>query len=816
MRAGGFVFIPFDVDELVHWLKAAQVNNGHLVETAELRVLRQAAARVLTLRLTSPEEVLAMSAEGITSCTSAVASLWNDESVEVETAAVMSDWVWRNLIFGSVGDYTNLEVEDRKGWIRESFFKRASLMFLPRHIERSDRLSSYIEWVESSLVYMLRYANADLIDDALATVSDNIASQETETGPYGNFFLSLLPATSRRYLIRRFPDRAAQWGFALGKTLSLDSDTSIYDDDLFTAAEELFSGVPKTSVSSITGNEIAIRMNAENSSVVLEWQQDEARLRRHIPELSVLSPDSHVRVATLHAIFKQVGPTATALLPLSAEIESRIPTPNELKVLFEEISNGLAAIQGRLLHKISVGQPIGATDVLPHDLRYFEKFASPVPATFDWETYSREILIPYRKALLDRDLTRGLDICCVGALRDDLCPGQWIGHIDDGAAWEALFGLAAERTPNYLLAAVDIALYRQEDKRFQEFAEQGISKLCDDEFQADVDIYYLLWILTEFALNHLSLIENTAKQPGFWRRMCAWMQMEFVVRGLMKDPTSIAMDSLGEWCRSNMSLFGGYAELLDCREEPVYLPSWRMSPRALQCEVLGRLVALRSRHASEGRIVPHSEKIDRALERAEERGDLLKCFFPGPLEGQRKVVQAPSDELVRALHGARPTLADSSSWNLMLNVSHMHKLGEAQLVLAREAVQETEDVALQEEHSNYLISLELASVVAKINRDAQLANAIADFVTRIAGRISDENDICLVLQIYLQAAAAFEDQDAWFDWLEERLAILAECLPGPPNQSLRILVEQLDAIEVVLPVESWFHRRARAIAAAGA
>ena len=818
LRAGGFVFIPFDVGELVHWLKAAQVNNGHLLETAELRVLRQATARVLTLRLTSPEEVFAMSAEGITACTSAVASLWNDESVEVQAAAVMSDWVWRNLIFGSVGDYTSLQVENRKAWIRESVFKRASLMFLPRHIEHSDRLSSYIEWVENSLVYMLRYANADLIDDALATVSDNIASQETETGPYGNFFLSLLPATSRRYLIRRFPDRAVQWGFTLGKTVSLDSETSIYDDELFAAAEELFSGVPKTSVSSITGNEIAIRMDAENSSVVLEWLQDEARLRRHIPELSVLSPDSHVRMTTLHAILKQLGPTATALLPLSAEVESRIPTQDELKALFEEISDGLAAIQARLLHKISLGQPIGATDVLPHDLRYFEKFASPVPATSDWETYRHETLVPYRKALLDRDLTRGLDICCLGALRDDLCPGQWIGHIDDDAAWQALCGLAAERTPNYLLAALDIALYRQHDERFQQFAEKAISKLCDDEFQADddVDIYHLLWILTEFALNCQSLMENATKQPGFWRRMCAWMQMEFVVRGLLKDPGSIAVDSLAKWCQSNMSLSGRYAELLDCREEPVYLPSWHLSPRALRCEVLGRLVALRSRHVSEGRNMPHSEKIDQALERAKEHGDWLKCFCPGPLEGQRQAIQTPPDELVRALQEAQPHLTDPASWNLIVNVSHMYKLGEVQLVPAREAIQETEDVLSQNEHSSHLISLELASVVAKINRDAQLANAIADFLTRIAGSISDENDIYLILQIYLQAAAAFEDQDAWFDWLEEKLAILAECLPGPPNQSLRILVEQLDAIEVVLPVESWFHRRARAIAAAGA
>ena len=32
LRAGGLVFIPFDVHELIHWLRGAQVNNGHFLE----------------------------------------------------------------------------------------------------------------------------------------------------------------------------------------------------------------------------------------------------------------------------------------------------------------------------------------------------------------------------------------------------------------------------------------------------------------------------------------------------------------------------------------------------------------------------------------------------------------------------------------------------------------------------------------------------------------------------------------------------------------------------------------------------------------
>ena len=818
LRAGGLVFIPTDVDELVHWLKASRAENGQLSESAELRALRQTTARILTLRLTNREETFAMSAEGVTRCTSAVASLWNDESVTVEAASVKSDWVWRHLVFGSVGDYTNSDAEERRAWIRDSVFKRASLMFLPPRIEHVDRLSSYTEWVEGSIVNTLRYANTDLIDHALASISDNIDSRGAETESYGHLFLRLLPERSRHYLLQRFPDRGLQWGFQLGKTFSLDSETLIYDHQLFNAAKEVFSGAGEKSVTSTTGNEINVRFDTEHSGIILEWSGDEGNHSRHFPELSVLSSDSGARLTSLRAILKQLGPTAATSLSLVAELETREPTQEELKAIFHEIGNGFVAIRGRLLHKIAFGQPIGLTDVLPQDVSYFEKLASPVPETGDCETYVRDILIPYRRALLERDLFRGLEICSLGALRDDLCPGKWIIHIDDDVVWDALCALAPERTPNCLLASLDIALYRQGDERFRNFAEQAILKLSQDEFRVNDngDIYHLFWILTEFALNGVNLIENVATQPGFWRRMCAWMQAEFVVRCLLTDTGSIAVDNLSEWCRSNMALSGSYAELIDCREEPMYLSSWRLSPQALRCQVTGRLVSLRSRHESEGRGIPHSEKIDQALERANDRGEWLKCFCPGPLDGQRRAMQSAPDDLVTTLHEARPKLANPASWHLTLNASHIYNVAEAEIALARQAVQERGDAISKDEQQSYLISLELASIIAKINRDGQLANAITDAVIHITGSISDEDDICLILQIYLQAAAAFEDRDTWFDWLEEKLAILANCLPGPPNQSLRTFMEQLDLMEIILPVEAWFHRRARAIAATGA
>ena len=167
------------------------------------------------------------------------------------------------------------------------------------------------------------------------------------------------------------------------------------------------------------------------------------------------------------------------------------------------------------------------------------------------------------------------------------------------------------------------------------------------------------------------------------------------------------------------------------------------------------------------------------------------------------------------LKEAVPDISLPASWHFIANASHLHALGDTELGAARDALTRIPDSIDEGEMQNNLLSLEVASIVAKASRDTLLADAVADAVIRVSTRVSNENDIWLILVICLQAAAAFEEHDAWFDWLEERLARIASCLPGPPNKSVRIFLEHLDAMETILPIDSWFHRRARSIASAG-
>ena len=819
LRTGGFVFIPFDAAELVHWMKTAFVENGRLEEGAEIRAIRQSLVRAHDLGVVNPAEMVALQTEVSKTCISVIRSLWNDESLVMESAAALSEWIWRHLVVAVLGDGGHIEKKQRDDWIRASMLDRVKLVLLPPFIDSRDRRIAYADWVETSVLQPLRQANSDLIEEALISLCDMISDQGDEAVHYGRLFLEQLPEALRQYLLARYPERAQLWGFMARRIFTLDTDISITDHDLFGAAKDVFSGVEVVSIKSTSGSEITVNLDAETGSIVLEYSVAESNTRIMIPQLALLSSDPSVRTTTLRSMMERFGPTAPDFDRLGHKIELREPKEHELSPVFHEASRGVAAVQDSLLNKFKFDLDIDDEDILPQDLDYFDKFVGPRPETRDPELYIREVLIPYRTTLLSRDLKRGLDICCLGALRDDLCPGRWMLDFDDDVVWEALSECGADGVPIALLGALDVALYRQHDERFRTYAEKAVAKLCDEEFsqQEGMDIYRLLWAFTRFSFNRINLIENGTKQPGFWKRMCAWMQAQFVARALLTVSAAIDVDRVEEWSMSGMALVGTYAELVDAREEPMLLLTERLPPVDLRWEVLGRLVSLRARHSKEGRNVPRTEEIDRALERAQESGNWIKCFFPGPLEGHlRPVVPAPED-LTKILKEAEPDIAVPGSWHLITSASHLHALGEPELANARDAATRIPHSVDESEIQNYIHACELASIVAKTNRDTLLADAVADAVTRICGKISNENGIFMIILICLQAAAAFEEHDAWRGWLEERFAGIASRLSGPPtNQAVRIFLEHLDAMETVLPIDSWFHRRARSVASAGA
>ena len=815
LRQSGFVFIPLESDELVHWLTSAKVDDGQLKESVELKTLRQTMARIHSLSVLTPEETLALSVNLHRVCKATIESVWEDESLTIEQATMQSNWVWCHLMNADMGRSQPIAQEPYTERMRDLLSLRLGHLLLPTSIRSHDRRAHYTRWIEWAILKPLLPANADLIKKGLTAACDWISALENDQEMYGSLFLEQLPEAARRVLIAQDAEFARQYGLETKQLCSLGPDTTLVSSELFAAAREVFATGRERSVQDIAGKDIEIGLDTGDQNIILKGSNAEDISHQvQVPDLALLSPNREVRRRTLDTIISRLGPTATDFQELLDNIDSRELSDQELAALFEESAHSVAAVQARLIDKINQGLPVNVTDLIPQSLSYFERFAGPNPDAQEPESYFHDVLVPYRKVLLNRDVRAGLDICCLGALRDDLTPGQWVADLANDAVWDALSSCHANSNPFSLLGTLDVALYRQEDEHFREFASAAVTTLLDKRFgqQEGLDIYSLLQMLYEFVLNRLNLLENGATYPGYWKRMGAWMQAGLIARAMTESSSSINIVTFRQWLHSNMIAAGVYADLVPARQEPMLLAGRIL----LRSEILWRLYVLKLRHEREGRHVPRSEDINQVFAQTDERGQTLVLGLPGPLEGHGRPTAPVPQETIDKIEDTWTDGAEPSALHRLATISQFFALGQPELERTQKTVKTLKENNAPSELPASLRLLESASIVAAANRNAPLADGVADAVAGLAPRMSTEEEIQRILRIMLQAAAAYEEHDAWFKWLEEGLAGIATHLPPPPNESLRMFLGHLGGIERILSIDSWFHVRARTIALAGA
>ena len=817
LRQGGFGLIPLESDEMAHWLREANIDNGQLVESVELRAIRQNITCISTLEWTTPDEELSLANNITGTCMQVIFELWDDQTLPPQKAKLLTDWLWRNLMTTVIPGYRHCSPSDYPKWIREVMTMRLGCLFAPVPSRLQEHHAQYNNWIEQAVLGPLWPANTDLIESALDFSIESISHISENEDAFGNLYLRQLPINLRRKVCARNPAFAEKSGFREEWEFSIGEDIKLLGSKLFNAVRKVFADGGELRVENKVGNNVSVHLDSKEQNIVIARLDNEGTPHNSfpIPEFSLLSPNQEVRNLALRNVIERIGPAAKDFQKLYEKIQLRPSNGQEFSTIISELSNGVVAIQSALADKITSGSSFGLTDIVPQSVTYFEKFCGPNPGALDPDTYFQDVLVSSRIGLLGYNLGAGLDICCLGALRDDLAPGRWIENYDNDAVWEALSSSKVQGTPFSLLGALDIALYRQEDERFQDFAADAITQLTDVSFgrRDGLDIYELLAILTSLVINQINILPNGANYPGFWKRMSAWMQAGWIARTMTEASIPIDIDSLREWAIDNMVRAGAYSGLIDAREEPMYFGS-SITSQDFRGGMLRRLQSLKVLHEGLGHTVPLAENINHLITGPE--GMVLPEIFysRGPLVAHKgptiPIPSEHSDLLEKAW------AENNQPWAMLVTVSQLYVLSEKELDRARQniigIVGEGQGISLQVEN----MDLELASIVAAASRDTILADSLGRVAVNMARMASKEKEIQKIFQIILQAAAAYEKRDEWFHWLEEKLAQIATCLPQGQNNVLSLFLGCLDEIQVILPADSWFHIRARCIALAGA
>jgi hypothetical protein len=629
-----------------------------------------------------------------------------------------------------------------------------------------------------------------------------------EAALIANYLRNIQPPPVRSRLLHD-ETLGGRFGLIPRRIITLGGEIHFDQQKLFASVRRALIDQQTVSLLDVEGHEIVVTV--DQGQVILGSPSMGRKVQ--ISDLMFLSPNSEVRIRTLKRLIDRFGPTAPDFSALLTKAEERELSDDEVDALFAEGATGVAALQARATAALKTNQAT-LENLVPSSLVYFERFCGPNIASADHEEYFRRILPQYRKDLIRRDLVRGLDICLQGALRDDLLPGTWTDHVNDDELWDALTACDPWCNPFALLGSLDIALGRQHDERYQAFAEKAVKKLVEEEFPRSDgnDTYELLALWAELVLNRINSLECGALYPPCWKHMCAWMQAGFLVR--LTQSIRIELDSFREWIQRNKTLAGVYAKMLDLRYEPMYRAA-EMSRGALREEVIGRLLIVRDRHSTAGRIVPGSDSIGEAVARLMAQGS-LGWALPGPLDGHRRPAETgrnrlSEDDRQKFAVDLANTL-DVAILSTLAYLSQRYDLGEAVLVRMREIIERTAFASAERRLDERIGRLINAGLVAGAQRDEELAGVIASAVVGIAHRVHSGSETVDILQALLSAGTAFQGEDAWAEWLERHLTEIAIRLP--PGEPSKTLLAHLQELKKVLKLNLGIHVRAEALASA--
>ena len=805
LRRGGYAFVPVESKELSYWLRQATIEDDQVRETPELAIIRRAVADVSLLDRVSLREFWVFAASSSVESLLAIGHLWKESGLAEEILQALSAWVWRNTATAILPGRAVSSDENFTELLQDLASLLISSLFLIVGSVPDDRRGAYFEWVERSVLERLMSANSDLVKAGFLKLGNTISESEIAKDE-GGFAIAgaILGGLSDSFLtrlIRQDIKFAKKFDFDNLQVLSFGEDTSVLGSEICeVAAQVLTTGEARTVLDSAEQKRV-VALDTETGQIVLRQKSGED-ICKPIHELSLLSPIASNRLDALNRIMRRLGPTANGIWELRDAIESRIPSFREMESVFEELGNNFEVSRIRLLEKIRHGGDISVGDLIPRSMTYWEKFVGPIPCSEHPEDFLSDTLVAYRNTLLERDLQRGLEICCLGALRDDLSPGLWLSSVGHDSVWNALEAISVRSSPFGLLGALDVALYRLDDERFKNFANDAVQQLCEEQKDASSkeDGYKYFQSLASLILNRMSLLDGGSITPGYWKRMCAYMQAGLVTCAA-PIPAEEFIVKFSRWSLKNQSIHGEYSGLSDGRSDPMWILN-RVTKPFIRSEVLGRMEVLKIRHEAEGRDFPMWDRVEAIINQRETNGERPLMYFPGPLEGHKTPVETLPDG-VRLSPLIETGTNSQKMWCLMIS-SQIAALRPEEAQLARDVARDVLDNLEAFEIDDVFSCLESESVVAAATRDVSLANLVADALVKFVARLPSEH-YRFIFRVLLAAAAAHVNHADWRGWLGDKLAKVVEGLVQSDEGDPTAFLAHLEAIEWITPVESWFH-----------
>jgi hypothetical protein len=182
LRLAGYVLVPVAPDELEKYVRNAPFDQeGHVIESAEMRLMRQTLMRVRSLDMVELPTEASFLEKVQLGCMIAIRRLWADEALSAERVVALSHWVWCNVAPSPLDWARNIHEPLRAEDIPAAFAQHLAFLLRPMHLPK-ERYDVFRNWVERDILEPLLPANANLIDHVVEIVRTEIERLSEEFG----------------------------------------------------------------------------------------------------------------------------------------------------------------------------------------------------------------------------------------------------------------------------------------------------------------------------------------------------------------------------------------------------------------------------------------------------------------------------------------------------------------------------------------------------------------------------------------------------------------------------------------------------------
>ena len=778
LRRGGYFFVPVSVEELERCLRESTVAKGEVVETAELKAIRESVLRIrMSDWLQLPEEAPWL--DGTLKAFSCVLrNLWVG-GVDIDEVTARSNWLVTQIDIR--GWAHSLVPENADNVVR---IGRAALILTlltrPTGVQQSV-VDAYWNWVEERILAPIQEHFPEVYEWLVNWHRNHIAAMAEiqlsggnntpyEKATIASAAFELVPPHIRKSLLNEQNFRN-EYGLKIEAMIVFGSSgVSVQRSELFNAVRTVLAS---KAPAELTDDEDRIwsltndALEDELPNLIISFGQQ----RLVLPNFSILSEISSTRIRSFEKSASDVN------LPLKTQekwrsiLEARPLEDDEVDIFHRDICDTPVHVKRTISDEITAGRS-GVSSLVPNSRQYFERLVGAYDGSASIRDYAvgagREVFRQLTEWMPYEGFLFSLLLSSHSALTAEIN----VDHLLPEELAKAFDYLEKRGDMLSRLGAFEVGLRILSDRpEVEPFLLRLVQRIRDDNAKgkaSEFELFSALFVLVDSELTRTRLLPE---EPPFYRRLASLAQAALIHRQLVQ--CGIDYDHFSQWAFSNRGEHFYMQSLADMRIEPRWSPDMAAAPR-LQADFFGRIM-IAGNCCQEN--LGDGELRDTIIGDGEQ--SLIKLYefpltyLPGPLEGAEDSPETLPEDLARVIEEQLDSdEVEATSFIALVNSAMIFRITSGHAELAAKALRlGNYTLANLEDKHQLLAILNGLATAAAVSRNQSLADELRILVRRYRRDSQYGFSIEEAIRISLVASAAREDLLEWRgfvgDWLTE-------------------------------------------------